>query len=96
MRLVGAANYFIRGPYLVTGIMYGLIAGFLSFLIIWFYIWFNSAPSQLYSISQLMWELGIPKYFHANFFIVLFYQLFFGVVLGIASSAIAIGRYLKI
>ena len=96
MRLVGAANFFIRGPYLVTGIMYGLIAGFLSFLVIWLYVWLNSAPSEFYSISQLMVELGIPKYFHTNFFKVLFYQLFFGVALGISSSAIAIGRYLKI
>lgn len=95
MRLVGGSNYFIRGPYLVTGILYGLIAGFFSFLIIWMYVWFNSAPSQLYSISQLLVELRVPAYFHANFFKILFYQLFFGTLLGIVSSAIAVSRYLK-
>lgn len=96
MRLVGASNYFIRGPYIVTGIIYGLIASVTSFLIIWMYVWFNSATSNFYTLSQLFIELGIPKYFHANFFGILGYQLLFGVVLGIASSVIAIGRYLKV
>jgi cell division transport system permease protein len=96
MRLVGASNFFIRGPYIVTGIVYGLIGGILSFIIIWFYIWFSSSSSQFYSIAKLLFELGIPKYFHSNFFEILTYQIFFGIFLGITSSVIAINRYLKI
>ncbi len=96
MRLVGASNYFIRGPYLITGVIYGIIAGIISFLIIWLYIWLNSTTTEFYTLSQLLLELGIPKYFHANFFKILGYQLIFGVIFGISSSAIAIGRYLKI
>ena len=34
MRLVGASNNFIRGPYIVEGILYGILAGILSFAII--------------------------------------------------------------
>jgi cell division transport system permease protein len=34
MRLVGAANSFINGPYLVTGILYGIVAAIVSLLIV--------------------------------------------------------------
>lgn len=95
MRLVGGSNYFIRSPYLVTGVIYGLIAGMVSFLFLWFYVWLNSVPSNSYTAFQLLGELRIPAYFHSNFFKILSYQIFFGVLLGIASSVIAVSRYLR-
>ena len=44
MRLVGASNMFIRGPFMLQGAMYGIVAGVVSLLI--FYpamVWLGTA-----------------------------------------------------
>lgn len=90
MRLVGASNNFIRGPYLIEGIIYGVIAGILSF-IIWWPIIFNFSPY----FSSFINEINLKSYLQTNFFKILLYQIIFGIILGIISSFIAIRRYLK-
>jgi cell division transport system permease protein len=91
MRLVGASNSFIRGPYMVEGIIYGLLAGILSVLI---------AAPIVYVISPyvkiLVSEIELWPYFTSNLFGILGYQLLFGVVLGVISSIIAVRKYLRI
>jgi len=90
MRLVGGSNWFIRGPYIIEGILYGLIGGILSFLI-WIPLVKFSYPYVLSFISEInLWE-----YFQTHFILFLGYQLMLGIFLGIVSSIIAIRRYLK-
>ncbi|MDI6734397.1 MAG: permease-like cell division protein FtsX [Patescibacteria group bacterium] len=91
MRLVGASNSFIRGPYIIEGIIYGIIGGILSFLILVPIINFISPY-----INNFIPEINLRNYFHDNLFSILFYQLIFGVGLGIVSSIIAVRRYLHI
>ncbi len=91
MRLVGASNNFIRGPYLVEGMIYGIIGGILSFLI-WWPIIFNTS---IY-FSNFISEINLKNYLQTNFVKILFYQIIFGIILGIISSFIAIRKYLKI
>lgn len=91
MRLVGAANLYIRGPYLVQGLLYGLAAAVLSILLMTPLISF-SAPY----VKILMPEMNLQSYFYNNLLSLLGYQALFGVVLGIASSVVAVSRYLKI
>ena len=91
MRLVGASNMYIRGPYVVEGIIYGLIAAVASMII---------AIPAILSVGSWLTRMdagvNLSGYFFGNFFSLLFYQLFFGVLLGALSSFIAIRRYLKI
>lgn len=91
MRLVGASNFFTRGPYVVEGIIYGLIAGFLSFII---------AIPIIYLISPYL-KIFIPEMDFWNYLIVhslslTGYQIFFGIILGVISSSIAVRKYLRI
>lgn len=91
MRLVGASNSFIRGPYVVEGIIYGLISGIISIIIVAPIIYFISPYLKIF-----IPEINLWSYFGLNFFILLGYQLLFGVSLGIISSSIAVRKYLRI
>lgn len=91
MRLVGASNKFIRGPYVVQGIIYGMLAAFLSMAL--------AAPLVYFAASYggaLMPGMNLVSYFYGNIFKLLGYQVLFGVVLGIVSSVLAVRKYLKV
>lgn len=91
MRLVGASNVFIRGPYTVEGVIYGIIAGIVGFVILVPVISFLSPY-----VGRFIPELVLSNYFQANFFALLLYQLLFCIALGIVSSIIATRRYLQL
>jgi len=91
MRLVGASGSFIRGPYVIEGIIYGLMAGVLSVIIALPIVYFISPYIEIF-----IPEINLLFYFTSNLFILLGYQLLFGVSLGIISSSIAIRKYLRI
>lgn len=91
MRLVGAGNKFIRGPYIVQGVLYGILASVASLIIM----------SPIISLSApyagiIMPEISLSAYFYNNFLFLFGYQLLFGVTLGTISSIIAVSRYLKL
>ena len=91
MRLVGAANKFINGPYIVSGILYGAFAGVLSLAF--------SAPIIAWAspyVSSFIPELNLTAYLFSNLPQLIIYQLAFGVVLGGVSAAVAVRRYLKL
>jgi len=91
MRLVGATNIFIRGPYIVQGILYGLIAGILSIAFIAPLIYFSNPY-----IKMITPEINLWNYLMANLVSLTGYQIFFGILLGAVSSFIAVRKYLKV
>lgn len=90
MRLVGASNIFINGPYLVGGIIYGLLGAFLSLIIAAPIVSFASPYVQVF-----IPEMNLSGYFYSNLPSLFGYQLLFGVLLGVVSSVIAVRRYLN-
>lgn len=89
MQLVGASRQFIRGPYIVQGILYGFIAAILSMLLM--------VPAVIFGspyIKILMPEMDLQIYFYGNILILFCYQLVFGILLGAISSIIAVSKYL--
>ncbi len=91
MRLVGASNSFIRGPYVVEGIIYGIIAGIFSFIILIPVIYYGSPYIKIFIPEMNTWS-----YLVSNSINIFSYQIFFGAALGIISSSIAIRKYLKV
>jgi cell division transport system permease protein len=89
MRLVGASNMFIRGPFMLQGIMYGFSAGVVTMAILYpVLIWISPG-------TQLFFGLSLLEYYQANFFEIFLILGGIGVVLGLLSSVIAVARYLR-
>lgn len=89
MRLVGASNSFIRGPFILQGIMYGLIAGIVTLALFYpFTIWLGG-------LTESFFQLNVFHYYVNNFSSIFVKIVGTGVVLGAASSLFAITRYLK-
>lgn len=89
MRVVGAENHYIRGPFMVEGMIYGLVSAFITMLI--FY------PISLWLGANMTDFLGINlnTYYFANFFQLFAITAVFGILLGIISSFLATRAYLK-
>lgn len=91
MRLIGASNWFVRGPFLVQGMLVGIISALITLLIMLGASW--ALDSR---ISSLIPDVSTFHIFLSNILNIFLIQLAVGVILGIASSLIAVRRYLKI
>ena len=91
MRLVGGSNNLVRGPYVVEGILYGIVSAVIGFLILIPVISFVSPH-----IASFILEVDLKEYLSGNWGRLLGYQLLFGVSLGFISSMIAVRRYLRV
>ncbi|OGZ23646.1 MAG: hypothetical protein A3A08_02155 [Candidatus Nealsonbacteria bacterium RIFCSPLOWO2_01_FULL_41_9] len=90
-RLVGASNWFIRGPFLAQGAIAGIISALISLLVLFFIAWLFSPKVQVF-----LPDLNILKMFWSNFGFIFLIQFAVGIALGSISSLIAIRKYLKI
>jgi cell division transport system permease protein len=91
MRLVGASSWFIRGPFMVQGVVAGVIAALISAVIF--------AASILVLSSRLEIFLGgfsLSGYFFGNFLIIFLIQLLAGAAIGAVSSLLAARKYLEV
>ena len=94
MRLLGASTSYIRGPFVVESIIYGMLAAVLSILIVNSVFFASSNALEATSLGLLDINYA-STYFSAHFFQLLGIQLMLGIVLGAVSSIIATRRYLK-
>lgn len=90
MKLIGAANWYIRWPFLLEGIFYGLIGAVIGWSLASLMLWY-STPFLSYFLRGIP-IFPIPLTF---FLIVLGGELIFAIILGFLSSFVAVLRYLK-
>lgn len=91
MQLVGASKNFIRGPFVITGVLYGFISGILVILIlIPITYWLGSLTASFFS------GLNIYDYYFANLFEIVAIVVGSGVCIGAVSSFLAVRKYLKL
>jgi cell division transport system permease protein len=84
MRLVGATNWFIRGPFLLEGALKGLLGGFLSLVLCYAgYLLFRDTTGGPFS--------GLI-FFRPEQMLLL---IVFGVLLGLGGSLVSVGRHLR-
>ncbi|MDO5556052.1 MAG: permease-like cell division protein FtsX [Clostridia bacterium] len=94
MKYVGATNGFIRAPFIIEGIIIGLLSGIISILIVGG--GYNYLTTQLVQ-SETWQKLSINLLGFGEMFgqIVLVY-MFLGVGIGIIGSAISMKKYLDV
>lgn len=89
MKLVGAGFEYIRGPFIVSGVLVGACAAVLTILIF--------IPISIWLGNQMTDFIGINlfTYYKSNLFQLFIIMLGSGVILGSVSSSFAVARYLK-
>lgn len=90
MRLVGASNWFIRGPFLVQGVLVGVTSTVSTLLLLFVLSFFSSGELQSFT------GFDLSSFLISQIFLLLALQLLVGIGLGVISSFIAIRRYLKV
>lgn len=94
MRLLGASTWYIRGPFVVESILYGIISALASVGII--HSMFVAASSTLQATSLGLLDINYSaEYFNTKFWELLLMQLGVGILIGAVSSTVATRRYLK-
>jgi len=93
MKLVGASTWFIRAPYLISGVVYGLIGvaaiivilyPFLSFLQPYLAVFFSG------------FNVNILEYYNNNFFTIFGLEFLAVTLVNFLASLIAVGKYSKV
>jgi len=94
MRLLGASTSYIRGPFVVETIIYGIVSAIISVTLI--NSLFVVAGSALAASNFGLLDIGFANsYFRDRFWLILASQLGIGILIGAVSSTVATRRYLK-
>lgn len=91
MRLVGASNFYIQGPFVVTGIITGVLSACLVLLLLWPTTWYTGMKT-----AGWFGGFNVAGYYSSNFALVFSILVLSGIALGAVASVFAIHRYLKV
>ncbi len=89
MRLVGASKMRVRGPFMIEGAIYGIIATITTLILFWpVTAWFGRDMTGFLGIN-------LYDYYLSNFFQIFAIILLSGIILGVISSFWAVRKYLN-
>lgn len=91
MRLVGASNAYIRGPFVFEGMMYGFISGTVTLLAFYpFTLWLGPRTEAFFG------NVNLFTYYTDNFGSIFLTIIGSGIILGAVSSFLAVKKYLRV
>ncbi len=101
MKLVGASNIYVRGPFVVSGIMYGVTSAVITLIFMAIVAYWGDTVILKFAGVQVASDFELIVNVLSRYFIQNFGQIFLmivgaGVILGGLSSYIAARRYLKV
>ncbi len=91
MRLVGANNAYIRGPFIVAGIISGLVAALIALAIFYPVTWYAGS-----TLSTWLGGFNLFTYYLSNFVMIFAIMAGTGVLVGALASWLAVRRYLRV
>ena len=91
MRLVGAGNPYVKGPFIIEGIIAGIIASLLALILLYpSALWVRGATAGVYG------GINVVSFYFTNFGQIFLLLLGSGIALGFLASYWAVRRYAKI
>lgn len=89
MRLVGAAPHFIRAPFLIEGLIFGVMSALIAIVL--------TVPTYSFIVNQLADQLVIIPFMYNPTTIaqVMFLLLLLAIVVGLVGSTISVAQYLR-
>lgn len=90
MRLVGADRMYVRGPFMVEGIIYGFVAAILTLIIFW-----PVTALMADRTREFFAGFDMVSYYFSHFIKLAFLSISIGVSLGAISSYLAVRKYLQ-
>ncbi len=102
MRLVGATNWYIRGPFVIEALLYSITATLITGLVfvpvfikvmpqVIAYVSPEASTVNFFSLSTTVYNLPV-----SNYWILLIFQISSAIVLTVISSLLAMRKHLKI
>lgn len=91
MRLVGASNMYIRGPFIVAGILSGATAAFIALIVFYPVTWYAGG-----TLEGWLGGFNLFSYYLSHFPYIFLVLVGTGVFLGALASWIGVRRYLTI
>lgn len=91
MRLVGASNAYIRGPFIVAGTLAGVFAGLITLVLFYPAAWYVGKATAVW-----LGGFNVFTYYVDNFALFFLVLIGAGVFLGGFASFLGVRRYLKI
>jgi cell division transport system permease protein len=89
MRLVGASKMHVRGPFMIEGVIYGIVATMITLVL------FLPVTAWLGSSMTNFLGINMYDYYLSSFFQIFAILLLSGIILGVISSWLAIRKYLN-
>ncbi len=90
MRLIGASNFYTRGPFLIEGILYGFISGIFAIFATWATIFYTT------DILKQVSNLNLNKYFSDHILEISGSLILGGIIISFISTYFTVAKYLKI
>ena len=90
MSIVGAGQWYVRGPFMVSGVLYGIISGIIVLTILYpLSAWLGPASQNFLGVFNVF------TYYMSSFGLLFLVGMGSGIALGTLSSYLAVRRYLQ-
>jgi len=90
MNVVGAGRWYVRGPFMIAGVLYGVVSALVVLLLLYpFTLWIGPAS------ERFLGTFNAFSYFVDSFPLIFSTIMAIGIALGAVSSYLAIHRYLR-
>jgi cell division transport system permease protein len=90
MNIVGAGRWYVRGPFMVAGVLYGVVSGIIVLALLYPITLYISQP-----LERFLGTFNAFSYYADSFSKMFFVVMVSGIALGALSSYLAVRRYLR-